>query len=168
MRDLPLPVPLEQSKNVGCVGVGPGQLTRPMLYFKVNHGDTLDDLDAREAGSDIRCRTVFVDPVEDMFYRTGILHSLAVPGDGGSGMKSGTHEVPITCACSRDVAVHGASDRVMFTEVRVGNRFRGGKIFGFAGRGGAGTPGSEAAPGLDLVLEGEDGVLFFVLAAVDG
>src|SRR5215510_8604335 len=104
MRDLPLPVPLEQSKNVESAGVDPGQLTRPMLNFKVNHGDTLDDLDAREPGSDVQCRTVFVDPVEDMFYRTGILRSLAVPENGSSRVKSGTHEVPITCACSCDVA----------------------------------------------------------------
>jgi hypothetical protein len=38
-------------------------------------------------------------------------------------MKSSAHEIAVTCASARDIAVHGASDCIMFDEVGVGGRF---------------------------------------------
>jgi hypothetical protein len=78
MSDFPLAIPFEQSEYVGSPGIGSGQLTRPVLYLKMYDGDTLDDLDAGEAGNNIRCRTVFVDPLKHVFYRARILYCLTI------------------------------------------------------------------------------------------
>src|ERR1043165_4731225 len=82
MRNLPFAIPLEESEHVRSAGIGSGQFTRPVLYFKMNYGDTLNNLDACEARIDIRRGTVFVDPLEDMFNGTRILCSLTIAGDG--------------------------------------------------------------------------------------
>src|SRR5689334_25432236 len=63
--------------------------------------------------------------------------------------------------------MHGASDRVMLGKVCVRNRFQRRKTLRFIGRDRFWKPGSTAAPSLDLVSEGEDSVLFFVLPAMD-
>ena len=130
MRDLPLIIPLEQREYVGSAGIGSSQLARPVLYFQMNYRDTLDDLDAGEARIDIRCRTIFVDPLEDVFNGARILHSLTVARDGCGRMKRRVHEIAVTCTRPRDVAMHRARDRIMFDEIRVGGRFRRGETVG--------------------------------------
>ena len=54
MRDLPFAVALQQSKNIGSASVGSGQLAGPVLYLQMNDGDTLNDLDACKARTNIR------------------------------------------------------------------------------------------------------------------
>jgi hypothetical protein len=130
MRDLPRIIPLEQSEYIGSARIGSSQLARPVLYFQMNYRDTLDDLDAGEARIDIRCRTVFVDPLEDVFNGARILHSLTVTGDGCGRMKSRAHKIAVACTRPRDVAMHRARDRIMFDEVRVGGGLRRGEIVG--------------------------------------
>src|SRR5262252_2967907 len=110
MRNLPFTVALEQSKYIGSMRIGSGQLTGPILYFEMNDGNTLNDLNACEARVYGWRRTILIDPLKHMFNRTRILHSLTVSGDGGGRMESGPHEVSFTGACTRDVAMHCASD----------------------------------------------------------
>jgi hypothetical protein len=89
-----------------------------------------DDFDACEARIDIRCRAVLGDPLEHVFNGTTIFDSLTVAGDGCGRMKSRAHEISVACASARDIAVHGAGDRVMCNEVRVG-WFDRGEALGF-------------------------------------
>ena len=142
MRDLPFTAALEQSKNIGCAGVGSGQLARPMFYLQMNDGDTLNDFNACEARINIWRRTVFVDPPEDVFNGACVLHSLAVARNGCGRMKRRSHDLPVTCTRTRDVGMHRASDRIMLDEVRIGSRIRSGEVVGLVGRKGAGAPGS--------------------------
>src|SRR6266699_2645884 len=94
----------------------------------MNDSDALDDLDACEARIDIRCRAVLGDPLEHVLNGTTIFDPLTVAGDGCGRMKSRAHEISIACASARDIAVHGAGDRVMFNEVGVGGRFDWGRL----------------------------------------
>ena len=142
VRDLPFAVALEQRKNVGCAGVGSGPFAGPMLYLQMHDGDTLDNLNACETRNDVWRRTVFIDPPEDVFNGTRILDSLAVAGNGCRGMKRWAHEITITGACACDIAMHGASDRVMLDELRIGGRYRSGEIAGLVSRKGTGEFGS--------------------------
>jgi hypothetical protein len=57
-------------------------------------------------------------------------------------MKSGAHEIAITCTRASDVAIDRASDRIMLDEVPIGSRFQGGEIVGFLAREWTGTLGS--------------------------
>ena len=120
MRDLPAAVAPEQCKYVGSSGLGPSQLTCPVLNFQMNHGNGLDDLDACKTRFNIRCGAVRGDPLEHVFGGTAKFDTLAVSGDGGRRVKGGTHEIAIACASARDIAVNGIGDRVVLDEICVG------------------------------------------------
>src|SRR5581483_1721187 len=129
--------------------------------------DALDDFDAGKARIDIWGRSVLGDPFEDVLNGATVFDTLTVTGHGCRRMKGGAHEIAVARAGSGDVEVHGASDGIMLKEIGVAGRPGKGQTVCF-GRGCAGTPGAQTAPGFDLVAEGEDGVLLLVLAAVDG
>jgi hypothetical protein len=52
-------------------------------------------------------------------------------------MKRRTHQIAITCARPRDVTVHGARDRIVFSQVCVRGCLARRKTFGFVIRDGA-------------------------------
>src|ERR1700733_838878 len=134
MRDLPLAVPLEQSEYVGSPGMGTRQLPRPALDFQMNDRDALDDFNACKAGTNVWCRTVLSDPLEDVFDRAGIFDSLTVARDGCGGMESRAHQVSVTCPGRGDIAEHGAGDRVVLGKVSI-CWFDRDEVFGFIDRG---------------------------------
>jgi hypothetical protein len=63
--------------------------------------------------------------------------------------------------------MHGACDGVVFGEVRVGGRVERRESVDFIDRDFAGAPDAQAAPSFYLMPVSEDGVLLFVLTAVD-
>src|SRR5215475_150367 len=88
-------------------------------------------------------------------------------------MKRGTHEIGVSLASSCDVAVHGAGNGVVFEQVSVCGRLVDrplkrvlNRCAVFAQR--AGALRAMAGPGFEFVPEGEDGVLLFMFAAMDG
>src|SRR5437763_10275399 len=129
--------------------------------------DALDDFDAGKARIDIWGRSVLGDPFEDVLNGATVFDTLTVTGHGCGRMKGRAHEIAVARASTCDVAVHGASNGVMLEEISIAGRIGMGETFSF-GRGRAGTPGAQTAPGFDFVAKGEDGVMLLVLAAVDG
>src|SRR5665811_896709 len=87
----------------------------------MNDGNALDDLDACKARIDIRCWAVLSDPLEHVLHRAAIFHTLTVAGNGCKRMKSRPHQIAVASASARDIAVHGAGDRVVLGKVGVGD-----------------------------------------------
>src|SRR5215472_6464713 len=133
----------------------------------MNERDALDDLDACEARVDIRRRAVRRDPRKHVLNGPSVFDTLTVTGDGRGRMKRGAHQIAVAGASGRDVEVHGACDRIMLGEIGVRSRPGYGNYVTVIGRVRAGALGAGAAPRLDLMPKGEDGVLLFVLTAVD-
>src|SRR5580698_10430884 len=134
----------------------------------MNDRDALDDLDSREARTDIGCRAVLSDPLEDVFNRPTIFNPLTVAGDGGGRMKSRAHEISVARPSARDIAMHRAGDRVMLDKIGVSGRLEHREVLGLIDRDFVGILRVQAAPCLDLVAKRKDSILLFVLAAVDG
>ena len=93
-----------------------------MLNFQMNNGDRFDNLNASETGFDVRGWSIPGDPLKDVLYGSTVFHTLAVAGDGGRRMESGTHEIAVARPGACDIAVHGTSDRVVLREIAVGIR----------------------------------------------
>src|ERR1700758_5167055 len=93
----------------------------------MNDRNALDDLDASEARIDIRCGAIRGDPLKYVLNGPSVFDSLTVPGNGCGRMKRRAHEVAVAGASGSYVKVHGAGDRIMLGEIRVGNRFNCGE-----------------------------------------
>lgn len=70
-----------------------------MLDFDMNYCDALNDFATREGRTDIRCRTVLINPLEHVLDGATGFGTLTVAGNGCRGMKSLTLAAhPVTLA----------------------------------------------------------------------
>ena len=117
--DVPLTIAREEGEHVRSSRLGAGQPARPTLDFEMNDSDALDDFNTRKARTDIRRRTILIDPLKDVLDGPAVFDALAVAGNGGGGMKRGAHELAVAGTGIGDIAVDGASNGVVFGEVGV-------------------------------------------------
>lgn len=167
--DLPFAVLLQKSEYVGRPAVRACEFPRPVPNLQMDERDGLDDFDSREARLQVRRGPVRGDPFEDVLDGSAVFRTLAVARYGCFWVKRGPHQFSVARASSRDIKVHGASNRIVFDQIPVAGKLdpTHGVIMRLRAVH-AGESGTPARPGFNLMLVSEDRVVLLVLPAMDG